>query len=148
MKTMLCSLFVLTLIPGVSLSQDSTTPDIVVHFTIPKGWKAGGDSTFVRTNLAQAFTFWHNELEEGHMPWRYDPKNVAVTCLQSFGIHDGSPGWIFADRLSVIRKGSVYSLKADSTRYDIYVKTKDSVPIASKLMVRRVRRAVGEGTAH
>lgn len=143
MKAILCSLFVLTLLPGVSFGQDSTTSDVVVHFTVPKGWKAEGDSTFVRTNLTQAFSFWHKELEEGHMPWRGDPKNVAVTCLWSFGIHDGSPVWIFADRLSVIRKGRVYSFTADSTRYVIYVRTKDGVPIAYRFVVEGLPKTDG-----
>ena len=140
MKFMLYALVMLALIPQVALCQDSTTSDIVVHLVIPKGWKAEGDSTFVRTNLNQEFAFWHKELDEGHMPWRADPKNIAVTCLWSFGIHDGSPVFTFADRLGVIKKGSIYSFEADSTQYTIYIKSKDYIPIAYKFVLKGLRK--------
>lgn len=144
MKIILCSLVVLALMPRVSFCQDSTVSDVVVHFVIPKGWKAEGDSTFVRTNLNQEFTYWHKELEEGHMPWRADPKNIAVTCLWSFGIHDGSPVFTFADRLKIVKKGSIYSFKTVSTLYTIYIKSKDDIPIACRFVVKKLRKAAAE----
>ena len=140
MKPILCCLFILTLTPGVSFCQDSTSSDIEVNFTVPKGWNAEGDSVYVRMNYKQEFTYWNNELRAGHMPWRADPKNIAVTCLWSFGIHDGSPVFAFADRLTEIKRGSVYSFNADSIQYSIYVRTKDEVPIAFRFTVRDYRK--------
>lgn len=144
MKFAMCGLIMLVLVPRMSFCQDSTTSDIVVHFAIPKGWRAGGDGTFVRTNLNQELAFWHRELDRGHMPWRADPKNIAVTCLWSFGIHDGSSVFTFADRLAVIRKGSIYSFEADSTLYTIYVKTEDYVPVAYKFVVTNFRKTAAD----
>ena len=70
------------------------------------------------------------------MPWRYDPKNIAVTCLWSFGIIDGAPVDEFAKRPSVLKINKIYSLEVDSTKYIIHVRTNKHTPIAYKFEIK------------
>ena len=103
-KTLQFTVMLLIMIAELSCCQGSTSAELVINFKVPKGWKRINDSVFVRTNYEEEFRFWYNDLREGHMPWRGDPKNIAVTCLWSFGIHDGSPVWVFANRLTQVKK--------------------------------------------
>ena len=136
MKTLQFTVMLLIMIAELSCCQGSTSAELVINFKVPKGWKRINDSVFVRTNYEEEFRFWYNDLREGHMPWRGDPKNIAVTCLWSFGIHDGSPVWVFANRLTQVKKNKIYSLRVDSTEYVIYIRTKKEIPIAYKFIIK------------
>ena len=135
-KTLQFTVMLLIMIAELSCCQGSTSAELVINFKVPKGWKRINDSVFVRTNYEEEFRFWYNDLREGHMPWRGDPKNIAVTCLWSFGIHDGSPVWVFANRLTQVKKNKIYSLRVDSTKYIIYIRTKKEIPIAYKFIIK------------
>ena len=67
----------------------------------------------------------------------YAPKNIAVTCLWSFGITDNTPVFDFAERLNEIKKGEVYSLTIDSTNDRIYLRTQNHIPIAIKFEIKQ-----------
>jgi hypothetical protein len=116
--------------------HENISSDIVIKFKIPKGWDKIKENLFVLKDYNKELNNWAPYLKQGHMPWRYDPKNIAVTCLWSFGITDGSSVDDFAQRLTEIKKDKVYSLDVDSTEYVIYVRTKKHTPIAYKFEVK------------
>jgi hypothetical protein len=116
---------------------DSLSSDITIEFKIPKGWIKINENLFVLKDYHKELNYWEPALKQGHMPWRYDPKNIAVTCLWSFGISNGSPVDDFAERLSEIKKDKIYSLEVDTTKYIIYVRTKKHTPIAYKFEIKK-----------
>ncbi|MGA3287022.1 MAG: hypothetical protein ABSD46_06330 [Bacteroidota bacterium] len=132
------TLFTLTLILVLSTASSTYCQDsarIDVDFKVPKGWKKLNDTIYVIKNYTKELNEWVSYLAQGHMPWRYDPKNIAVTCLWSFGITNHTPVFEFADYLEEIKKDEIYSLTVDSTDYIIYVRIKKNVPIAYKFVI-------------
>jgi hypothetical protein len=117
-------------------SQDTTSSIVQVNFNVPKDWKKVNDTLFIRRNYFKELNYWVANLSQGHMPWRADPKNIAITCLWNFGIKDGKPVDEFATHLTEIKKNKVFSFTVDSTRYIICVRTKKRTPIAYKLEIR------------
>lgn len=120
-------------------TADSIATDVEINFKIPKGWAQIHKNTFVLKDYNKEFNFWEKSLNEGHMPWRFDPKNIAVTCLWSFGIKNGSPVDDFATELNEIKKDKIFSLHVDSTKYIIYVRSKRHIPIAYKLEIKKAK---------
>jgi len=115
--------------------QDTTASEIQVDFRVPKEWKKIRENTFILKNFKKALNYWNKNLSGGHQPWRFDPANVAGTCLWEFGITDGNPIFDFASRLKIIKKDEVYSLKYDTINYVVYVRTEKKIPIAYKLEI-------------
>jgi hypothetical protein len=116
---------------------DSLSSDITIEFKIPKGWVQINKNLFVLKDYNKELNNWKPYLKQGHMPWRYSPKNIAVTCLWSFGISNGSPVDDFAEILSEIKKDKIYSLEVDTTKYIIYVRTNKHTPIAYKFEITK-----------
>ncbi len=134
MRTLFAFIFILVLsIVSSAFCQDSARIDI--DFKVPKGWKKLNDSVYVIKNYTKELNEWVSYLSQVHMPWRYNPKNIAVTCLWSFGITNHKPVFEFSDYLDEIKKDEIYSLTVDSTDYIIYVRIKKNVPIAYKFVI-------------
>jgi hypothetical protein len=117
-------------------SQNTISPDIQVNFKVPKDWKKLNDTLFIIRNFNKELNYWETNLGQGHMPWRFDPTSIAVTCLWKFGITDSTPVFIFANRLTEIKRDEIYSLTVDSTNYFIYVRTRRKIPVAYKLKIK------------
>ncbi|MFZ1977088.1 MAG: hypothetical protein WAV76_03960 [Bacteroidota bacterium] len=130
------TLILFLIIFSLAYCQDKTSSNIDVDFKIPKGWKKISDSVYILKNYAKELNEWAPYLAQGHMPWRYSPKNIVVTCLWSFGITDGTPVDVFAARLNEVKSKEIYSLIVDSTNYIVYIRTKKNVPIAYKFKIR------------
>jgi hypothetical protein len=147
-----CALVILGHLSSSAQKADPTGIDI--HFKVPKGWKKQGDGVFALANLKKSYDIWSQALANGHMPWRLDPRNVAVTCLWDFGITDSAKSGVFrfADRLNELQKDEIYSLKVQSATYIVSIRSKLyrghyidgngerqiqslSIPIACKLQV-------------
>jgi hypothetical protein len=127
----------------LAYGQDTTSSPIRVEFTVPKDWKRVNDSLFVIKDYQKQLTYWSSALEAGHMPWRNDPRNVAVTCLWDFGIKDGTPVFEFAKQLVEVRKNRIYYLTAGAMSYVIYIRIEKRTPIACKLEIKHRRKSGG-----
>lgn len=136
MRRFLVAVSLIILATALCCSQDSTSTTIHIAATVPKGWDRMNDTVWVRNDYDDEFTLWSKAIREGHMPWRRDPKNIAVTCLWSFGIHDGKPVEVFAKKLTTIKRNRIYSLRIDSAEYVVYVRTSQRIPIAEKFVIR------------
>jgi hypothetical protein len=132
--------FAKTYLPERSSIKDSLATDVEINFKIPKGWAQINECTFVRMDYNQELKYWEKDLNEGHMPWRFGPKNIAVTCLWSFGITNGTPVDKFANKITEIKKYRIYSLQVGNIKYIIFVKTKKNIPIAYKLEIKNAKK--------
>jgi hypothetical protein len=136
LKTVVLTVVLVCSITALCLSQKLSSTDIEVNFKIPKDWERVTDSLFVIRNYNKLLTYWSRSLAAGHMPWRGDPKNIAVTCLWDFGITNHTPVFEFASRLKEIKNAELYSLTVDSTTFIIHIRTKKNIPIAYELEIK------------
>lgn len=138
-RILLIYLFILIAVPFV-YSQDTTASNIQVDFRVPKEWKKISDNTFVLKNIKKALNYWEKNFSGGHQPWRFDPANIAGTCLWEFGIKDDNTIiFDFASHLKVIKMGEVYSITSDKYEYVVYLRTEKTIPIAYKFEIKPVK---------
>jgi hypothetical protein len=137
MKVFALFCFLASIVVSSGYSRDTTSSEIYINFNVPREWKKVNDSIYVLTNYKKKLNFESSYLAQGHMQWRLDPKNIAVTCLWDFGITDSTTVFNFAKRLTEVKENKIYSLRIDSTRYIIYVRTKKHTPLAYRLEVKR-----------
>ena len=117
--------------------QDTTTTIVKVDFHIPKDWEKINDTTYILKNFGKSLSYWSEALNSGHQPWMSDPKNCAAACLWEFGIKYHSDIFNFARQISEIKIRKVYSYKVNKVSYLVYIRTKDKIPIANKLEIRK-----------
>lgn len=95
------------------------------------------NTTYTLQNFSKTSRYWKKVLSSGRQPWRFGPANVAGACLWDFGIQDGTDIYEFADRLTTIDDGKIYSLKTSQQTFVVYIKTEKQIPIAYKLEIKK-----------
>ena len=123
----------------ISSKVDSLSSSIVVDFKMPEGWVKINKNLFILIDYNKEYDYWELALKQGHMPWRYYPKNIVITCLRDFGISDSKSDSDIVERLIEIKKDKIYSLKVGLTNYIIYVYTKNHIPISYKFEIRKYK---------
>ena len=123
----------------VSSKVDSLSSSISVDFKIPEGWVKINKNLFILNDYNKEYVYWELALKQGHMPWRYYPKNIVIACLRDFGISDSKGDSDFVERLIEIKKDKIYSLKVGITNYIIYVHSKNHIPISYKFEIRKYK---------
>jgi len=123
----------------ISSKVDSSSSSIAVDFKMPERWIKINKNLFILNDYIKEYDYWESALKQGHMPWRYYPKNIVIACLRDFGISDSKSDSDFVERLIEIKKDKIYSLKVGLTNFIIYVHTKNHIPISYKFEIRKYK---------